>query len=221
MDWRPVLDIRGNTITRPGRNGQTDICCMDEAGHEFWRPLSEFISRARVADSADDPDIHLRPPQAEQHPARPTQPPQPPPPQTAAERRAERQLAIEEAREARRQAEWERQEAERHAEEQAAQAEAEARERAEPRTEAEAREEFWISPFGGFLGCAIWFFGPPLVFFPIRALCWHYGWEAGAMVATLAAGLAFWVGYLRFLHRQDTIVKRRELRARLDAAAEE
>ena len=127
------------------------------------------------------------------------------------------------ANEARRQAGWERDEAailaqEEAVEEQEAEQEAAADLREAERGERDSKS-VWLGPFGSFLGCAVWFFGPPVVFFPLRAILRACGYDTAALVVSVVCGLTFWVGYLWFLSWQEKEERRRAVRARLDAAA--
>lgn len=202
MNYTVVVDAEGRTITQDTAGGVV-IRCMDSAGHSCWRPV---VERPQAAETvADTPD-------------RSTPTPEAPEAETEAQarsRRAEIRTQIAAANERRRQAAWEREEAAyQEIEETAEEQEAEA-----PEDGDRDSKSVWLGPFGSFLGCSVWFFGPPVVFFPLQMLCHHIGWEAGAFGVALAGGLTFWAGYLWFLSWQGKEEKRRALRSRLDAAA--
>ena len=223
MDYTVVVDSDGQTLTQDTAGGVV-IRCTDAAGNSFWRPVAEV--RGGPEEAQADLGIELGPvavaPQAAEAvadtPARQPATPEAPEAETDAQaraRRAEIRTQIAAANEYRRQATWAREEAARTAEEEEA---AEEGEQAEEEGEG-TPGDFWTSTAGTWAGCAVWFWGPPVLFFPLRALCWHFGWEAGAIGVSILCGLAFWVGYIWFLGWQDRERSRRELRARLDAAA--
>jgi len=135
----------------------------------------------------------------------------------------ERREARQAANEARRQADWEREEAEYRTEreaveEQDAEQQADADLREAERGERDSKS-VWLGPFGSFLGCAVWFWGPPLVFFPLKSILLACGYDTAALGVSIACGLTFWIGYLWFLSWQEKEERRRAVRARLDAAA--
>ena len=222
MDYTVVVDSQGQTVTQ-GAGTDMMIRVTDAAGNSFWRPVAEVRGGP---EAQADLGIELGPvveategaQTVADTPERSTPTPEAAEAETDAEarsRRAEIRTQIAAANEYRRQTDWQREEAAYRA----AEVVAEEEEQVQPEAGERDSKSVWLGPFGSFLGCAVWFWGPPLVFFPVKSILLACGYDTAALGVSVACGLTFWIGYLWFLSWQDKEEKRRAVRARLDEAA--